>query len=353
MKKFIAVILMTMMCISFLAGCGNGSPTDGGSAAGSTSGKPIQFGISAYPSWYVWFIAKEENMFEKYGLNVNLVWFPTYSDSTQAFLTGNLDFVSLALSDTVAPYVKEEAHKIVLINDYSNGADGLVAAPDIQSIKDLKGKTVATEYGTIEHFFLLRLLEENNMTESDINFTNMTISDSGVAFLSGSVDAASLWEPALSKAQGREGTNTLYTSRQTPGLIPSVLVANENYIEGNEENIEKLINVWFDALEFYKDNPDKALTDMAKDAEISVDEMKIAMSGSKLYSLQDNLDAMTKQSDSLTYIPYTTKITADFLYEVKLIEKKADDYTALFDPAYLQNVSKSRTSEPAPDTELK
>ncbi|WP_041445059.1 ABC transporter substrate-binding protein [Syntrophobotulus glycolicus] len=351
MKKLIAVFLMVILGAGFVAGCGkSSSPAGENTAAGS---KAIQFGISAYPSWYVWFIAKEEKIFEKYGLNVNLVWFPTYSDSTQAFLTGNLDFVSLALSDTVAPYVKGEGHKIVLINDYSNGADGLVAAPDIKSVQDLKGKTVATEYGTIEHFFLLRLLEQNNMTESDIDFTNMTISDSGVAFLSGSVDAASLWEPALSKAQGREGTNTLYTSRQTPGLIPSVLVANQNYIAGNEENTEKLIQVWFDALKFYQDNPDKALEDMAKSTEISVEEMKVAMSGSKLYSLQDNLDAMTKQSDSLTYIPYTTRITADFLYGVKLIEKKADDYTALFDPAYLQKVSKLRASEPAPDTELK
>ena len=40
----------------------------------------------------------------------------------------------------------------------------------INSIEDLKGKTVATEVGTLEHMFLLKILEENNMTIDDVNF---------------------------------------------------------------------------------------------------------------------------------------------------------------------------------------
>ncbi len=349
--KLLPLILAVMTALSF-TGCGStsGTSSDNTSGTGSTGLTKVKLGLSAYPSWYLWFIAREEGYFQKNGLDVELVWFPTYSDSVQAFVTGKLDYVSLALSDTIAPFVKGQQHKIVLVNDYSCGADGLVAAPDIKTVKDLKGRTVATEFGTIEHFFLLRLLEENGMTEKDIKFTNMTIGDSGFAFLGGSVDAASLWEPALSSAQAREGTNTLYTSRQTPGLIPSVLVANENYIKTGGGNITKLLNAWFDAIDFYRENPDKALEYMAKGAEISVDEMKVTMSGSMLYSLQDNIDTMTVKKDSFDYIPYTTKITADFLAKAKLLDKTVEDYTGLFDVSYLNEVIKTRESRPVPDT---
>ena len=38
--------------------------------------------------------------------------------------------------------------------------------------------------------FLLKILEENNMTVDDVNFVNMTINDAGPAFIAGSIDAA-------------------------------------------------------------------------------------------------------------------------------------------------------------------
>ena len=40
-----------------------------------------------------------------------------------------------------------------LVNDNSYGADGIVVQDGINSIEDLKGKTVATEVGTLEHMF--------------------------------------------------------------------------------------------------------------------------------------------------------------------------------------------------------
>ena len=45
--------------------------------------------------------------------------------------------------------------KVVLVNDNSYGADGIVVQDGINSIEDLKGKTVATEVGTLEHMFCL------------------------------------------------------------------------------------------------------------------------------------------------------------------------------------------------------
>jgi NitT/TauT family transport system substrate-binding protein len=46
----------------------------------------------------------------------------------------------------------------VLVNDNSTGNDQIIARPGINSIADLKGKKVAAEQGTVDHYLLLLAL---------------------------------------------------------------------------------------------------------------------------------------------------------------------------------------------------
>lgn len=186
-KRIAAAVIMLTMCMTLFAGCGS-SASSGSKKTSST--KTYKIGISAYPAFYTWYITKAEGFFKARGVNVELVYFPVYSDSVQAFSTGKLDMLSMAMPDAIAPYINDIGLKSVLVLDNSNGADGLVAKNGIDSIKDLKGKSVATEYGTIEHFFLLNALKTAGLTEKDINFVNLSIADAAPAFLSGKVDAA-------------------------------------------------------------------------------------------------------------------------------------------------------------------
>ena len=82
-------------------------------------------------------------------------WFPVYSDSLQALATGQVDANSQTLSDTLPPASKGVKLKAVLVNDNSDGGDTIVSKTEFGSIKDLKGKTVATELGTVDHLLFL------------------------------------------------------------------------------------------------------------------------------------------------------------------------------------------------------
>lgn len=343
MKKTCALLTALAVAVTALAGCNQ-------SAGTTSSGGAITIGTSPYPAWYVWYIAQDEGLFKKYNLNVTLKYFPVYSDSLQAFNTGKLDMLNIATCDTIAPYNQGVGFKIVMINDNSNGADGLVAKNSIKSIADLKGKNVVTEYGTIEHFFLLKALESAGMKESDVKYTNMTVNDSGTAMLAGKVDAACVWEPSLSMALGSQDNHLLYSSAQTPGLIPDLLVASDKLIKGRSKDVQNLVNVWYDTLAFYKQNPDKAAADMAKQADVSVDEMKGIMAGSKLFSVEDNLAAINQKKDDYTYLPYTITETAKFLKSVKMVDKVPSDPMALIDASFVKAAAKTYGSDTAPDT---
>ncbi|MCH3964855.1 MAG: ABC transporter substrate-binding protein [Clostridium sp.] len=346
-KRVISISIMLMVFIMAFTGC---QSKTGGSNDKSSSEKVYKLGISAYPAFYTWYITQAEGFFKARGINVKLVYFPVYSDSVQAFNTGKIDMLSAAVPDIIAPYVNDIGFETVLLLDNSNGADGLVAGKGINSIKDLKGKSVATEYGTIEHFFLLNALKTAGMTEKDVKFVNLSIADAAPAFLSGKVDAACLWEPSLSKALSKDGSKLLVSSKDTPGLIPDVLVANKDMVQNGKSDIEKVVNAYYDSMEFYAKNKDKAIQDMAKGAGISADEMKVAMSGSKLFTIKDSIDAMDKQQDNYSYLPYTTEKIAEFLKKVKMIDEMPDNTKKMYNSTYLKDVLKTRESKPVPDT---
>lgn len=356
MKKMISVLVLIIMTLSILVGCG-ASKTTSESASNETStstNKKIKIGVSDYPAWSTWYIAKGEDYFKKNGVDVELVWFPVYSDSLQAFNSGNLDMLCVALSDTIAPYLKGVDFKIVLTNDNSAGADAVAAKPEYNSIKDLKGKTIVTEYGTIEHFFLLKALEKEGMKESDINFVNMNVGDASAALIAGSVDGAALWEPSLGLATAR-GNKVLYSSKETPGLIPNLLIAKGDMVKNNPKEVEGVVNSYFDAMEFYSTNPDKALDYMAKQNGITSEEMAQAMSGCKLFSIDDNLKAMIEKAEDFKYIPYAAYETSKFLNSVKLIDKvpTIEELEGMIDSSFIKNISEKRESGPAPNTEIK
>lgn len=356
MKKIISTLILLIMTLSIFVGCGaskTGSDTVSKDTASSAS-KKFKIGVSDYPAWSTWYIAQGEDYFKKNGVDVELVWFPVYSDSLQAFNSGNLDMLCVALSDTIAPYLKGTDFKIVLANDNSAGADALAVKPEYSSIKDLKGKTVVTEYGTIEHFFLLKALEKEGMKESDINFVNMNVGDASSALITGSVDAAALWEPSLGLATSR-GNKVLYSSKDTPGLIPNLLIAKGDMIKNNPKEVEGVVNSYFDAMEFYSTNPDKALGYMAKQNGITQEEMAKAISGCKLFSIDDNLKAMTEKAENFKYIPYSASETSKFLNSVKMIDSvpAVKDLEGMIDSSFIKNISEKRESKPAPNTEIK
>ena len=51
--------------------------------------------------------------------------------------------------------------------------DMIVAAPGINSVKDLKGKKIGVELNFVDHLLLLKALEANGMSEADVTLVNM------------------------------------------------------------------------------------------------------------------------------------------------------------------------------------
>lgn len=345
-KRLIFTLLTVLVLTAVtLTGCGKSSPAanantsaSGTATASAGSSEPIKLALSPWPGWFVWYLVKEKGFFEKEGVKVDLVWFPVYSDSLSALSTGKVDANSQTLSDTISPVSKGIKLKAVLVNDNSNGGDGIVVKPNINSVADLKGKKIATELGTVDHLLMLTGLQKSGLKEGDVNFTNMAVNDAGPAFISGNLDAAVLWEPFLSKAIEEGKGKLLFSSADTPGLIPDLLVFKEDVTKKRPDDVKKIIKAWYDGLDYWKAHPDESLAIMAKAAETPIDEYKKSVDGVKIFSLDDNRKAFGSQQD-LTSLAFTGKKTADFLKSVGMISS-VPDLSRVIDGHFIEETAK-------------
>lgn len=266
---------------------------------------------------------------------MELVWFPVYADSLSALNAGQIDGNSQALLDTISPLDKGINLKTVFITDNSEGGDGLVAEDQIKSIKDLKGKRIGTEIGTIEHFFMLTALEDAGLQESDVEFTNMAVPDAGNALIAGKLDAAGLWEPFLSKSVQKGNTHKLVTSAEYPGLISDVFAVSEGASKEKKDELQKVVAAWFDAVDYLANNHDEAVKIIAKKAGISEEELEVGLQGFRVFTPDENLAAF-KTGNSYDSFYYTAEKNAEFLKRLEYI-KDVPDFKDFVDTSYIEN----------------
>ncbi|BBN97876.1 ABC transporter substrate-binding protein [Sporolactobacillus terrae] len=316
LRKCLSVLIVCLLILT-LAACGSTQSSDTKSV--STKG-PIKIAFSPLPSWYFWYLVQEKGFFKKHHVNVKLVYFPTYSDSISALNAGKVDGNSEALIDCISPVSKGIPIKSVFATDYSAGGDGIVAKSGIKSVKNLKGKTVGTEVGTIEHFFLLTALKDAGMTEKDVHLTNMTVQDAGNAFIAKKLDAAALWEPFLSKAQTKGNGTKIASSKSYPGLIADLFVMNENVMKKRPKDVNNIVAAWFDAQKYYQKHPEESLKIIADKAGISTDELKQGLDGFKLLSPNENKQ-IYKKGNTFESLYYSGKQNGEFLKNLGYVKK--------------------------------
>ncbi len=327
-----------------LAGCGapatdtatsNAATNTVASNETTSDAAPISIGYSDWPGWVAWDIVEQQGFFKKHGANVKLVWFPVYTDSLNALAAGQVDANSQAWGDTLGPLAQGLPLKAVLVNDNSYGNDAMIAQPGIKSVKELRGKRVATELGTVDHFLMLKALEANGMTEKDVQFTNIKVQDCPAAMLSKKVDAAVVWEPSRTKIlKDLKGSTAIFDSADIPGAIPDLLVMKSDVVEKRPEEVQKIVNAWYDAIDWWKKNPDAAIKIMAKRTDTPVADYKSFVMGTRILSAPESLAAM-QPSDKPTSLHVSGKNGAEFLVKAGQVSK-VPDYAGAIEPKFVR-----------------
>ncbi len=289
----------------------------------ATQDTPVKVGYSAWPGWFPWKVTEDKKLFEAQGVPVTMQWFDGYLDSINALNAGQLDCNSQTLNDTISSIAGGADLQVVLQNDFSTGNDQIIAAKEITSVAGLKGKNVAAEEGTVDHFLLLKVLKDAGLSAKDITFVPLETGAAAAAFAAGKVDAAGVYAPFTTQALKRPGSKALSTSKDHPGAISDLLVCRTEFVAKSPEKIQKIVDAWFATLKTIKDDPAGTLPILVERSGVSEAEFKAYNAGTTIQTLEENR-ANFKPGTTMTHLPYAADQISAFLVETGLAKTKPE-----------------------------
>lgn len=333
-RSVITSALLFTLSLSTTFGCGNSA--DPVKLAPTPKAGDVKLGFSAWPGWFPWQVAQEKELFQSQKIGVDLKWFDSYADSISALNDGKIDANSQTLGDTVSSISTGKDLVVVLTNDNSTGNDQIIISEQLKSVKDLKGKKVAAEEGTVDHFLLVLALKRVGMTMKDIQFVPLETSKAADAFVAGKVDAVAVFAPFTTKALKRPGSRTLFSSKDFPGAISDHLVFTRKFVTEHPEKVQAVVDSWFVTLDYIKTIKNSKETDiiMAKRAGVSIAEYKEYLDGTYIFNVEDNIEAFKPGKDN-SYLPTAAVEASNFLLENGLIKTKVDT-SKMFDDRFVK-----------------
>lgn len=295
----------------------------------SVSARTLVIGYSDWPGWVAWEVAVEKDWFAEAGVEVEFAWFD-YAASVEAFAAGQLDAVTITNGDALVTGSAGAQSVMVLIGDYSNGNDMLVAAPGIRSVAELKDKRVGVEIGFVGHLLLLDALESADLSEADVELVNVPTNEAPQVLASGDVHAIAAWQPNSGQTLSLvPGSTAIYTSADQPGLIYDVLAVSPRSLHTDREQWSKVVDVWYRVVDYILDpaTADDAIAIMAARVGLTPEEYAPLLAGVRFLTLEEakTFFAETEGFDSLLG---SSQIADDFnrRYEVYRVPQNLDAY---------------------------
>jgi len=297
--------------------------------------EPLKIGYSDWPGWVAWQVALEKGFFKEAGVDVKLEWFD-YSASLDAFTAGKIDAVCMTNGDALVTGAGGGKSIAIVLTDYSNGNDMIVAKPGIKTLKDLKGKKVAVEFGLVEHLLLLNGLKKAGMKESDVTLVNAKTNEMPQILASKDITAIGAWQPISGQAmKGVPGAKPLYTSAEEPGLIYDIVGVNPTSLAKRKDEWKKVVLVWDKVVAYINDpktQPD-ALKIMSARVGLTPSEYLPLLKGTKLLTLADSKKIFVK-APGFGSLSGSSKVADDFNV-ANGVYKTAQDVDSYIDASYL------------------
>ncbi|GAB6988795.1 ABC transporter substrate-binding protein [Paenibacillus pini] len=200
---------------------------------------------------------------KKHGITeVKLTSFPNGPDQTESLISGRLDVGTLGDTPAIISYASGAKTHLISQTSAKTVSYLIGKKNGPKTVKDLQGKTIAIQKGSLMHRYVVGLLQEEGVT--DYKLVHMLIPDATAALARGDIDATTnLGVPALKLID--QGYTHLDDASQHPDLLGSgVTIVSDAYLE----KFPDFAKVWNEArgkaLADLKQHEDEYYTFMSK-----------------------------------------------------------------------------------------
>ena len=246
-------------------------------AGGVAAKEKVSVAFFSWPGYAYWFIVKEKNLAPDIDLDIKIIEDPTESFSLMS--AGQLDLVASTME--YAPIAGEAGHpiRLVMFQDTCNGSDSILLAPGIKGAQDVKGKKFIAMQGSLSQIYAAWWLEQNGLTITDVEWVNVIMDDAAAAMIAGNAAAGEFWEPYTSTVKkGLPDVSVASNCREEfwrkTALLSDGLYMNSDFISKRRDVAMKALKAYWDAFEFWRNNPKEAVAIMAAGLKFPVEDVE-------------------------------------------------------------------------------
>lgn len=274
----------------------------------------ITIGTNTWLGYEILYLAREKGFLPE---NIKIVEYNSTSEVKRAYKNGLINALALTLDEALRLHEEGYPIVIVLVFDFSEGADVVISREKIRDSKDIVGKRIGVEKTAFGWYMLNRFLDKYGLQEKDVYIKIIEAHEHYSAFVNGDVDIVVTFEPNRGKIVKRGGY-VVFTSSEIRGEIVDLLVVDESLLK-HKEALIGLLRAYFNAYDYFTKNQDEAIYLMTKREKVSSEEIKKALEGIRFPGKMEQYEIFKK--DSLQ--PILNKV-CDFMKTKEMLKVNTD-----------------------------
>lgn len=227
--------------------------------------QPLRIGIDEWPVYRLMKLAEHKGFFHEEGADVRLLEFGSVADTRRAYEAHRIDGMGTTAVEVLL--TRDQAGRntrIVRVVDFSDGADMIVAGKGVRSMRDLRGKRIGVELGSLGIYVLARALELEGMSMEDV--TPVSTSQSSIVgeMTQGAIDAAVTFPPTATHLLQDARFHPVFTSAQIPGEVVDVIGISGFVMRERPAQTAGFLRGLDRAFDYFKAHPEEASRIMAE-----------------------------------------------------------------------------------------
>ncbi len=253
----------------------------------------VDIAIISFSPYAPWYIVQEKGMAKDIELNIRII--EDIAAKNAALTSGKVPCMMNTLDSVVVARASSIPVKVIAIPAMSYGLDEMVVDDSISGVEDFSGKSYGADYAFLNHMWMLLTLKAAGIPFDALDHRIMLPQDSAAAFVSGGLDIDVNYIPFSTQSQKRKNSNVLKTSLTDRtwerGLISESFACNEKWLAKNPETAKELLRAWFEAVNWWKENPIAGNQIVAKGLDWPIDDVELTQKGAIMLSFDQNLGA--------------------------------------------------------------
>lgn len=202
----------------------------------------------------IW-VAQEEGLFKKHGLDIELIHIASTSKAIQSMVSGEIQFTTADALNSIQA-VAAGADVVMVCEGVNRFVFSIMARSDLKRVADLKGKKIGiTRIGSSTHTAVLYVVNKAGLGANDYTLLQLgEVPNILTTLLAAQIDAGALSPPTNSRAKKAGLRELVNLSVDGPEYPSTVIASTRAYVKANPDNTRRMVRALGEGLNVFKTN---------------------------------------------------------------------------------------------------